>query len=108
MPVGMLPWESLVQGEAARRGVKYTPAGGREMKNHGEKRVKFKTREGILAKITFQAAEVRKPLAVVSRIIAKVNTVVFSSSGSYITNDKTGAKIKLNEENGTYVRRVRV
>ena len=59
-------------------------------------------------KITFQVTDVAKPLASVSRILDKGNTVVFSRTkgGSYILNEKTGGKIPLVEEKGTFVMNV--
>ena len=59
-------------------------------------------------KITFQVTDVAKPLASVSRILDKGNTVVFSRTkgGSYILNEKTGGKIPLAEEKVTFVMNV--
>ena len=52
----------------------------------------------------FQVTDVSKPLASVSRILDKVNSVVFSrkQGGSYIVNN-SGQKIQLTEEKGTFV-----
>ena len=46
-----------------------------------------------------------KPLAAVSKILDKGNTVVFSrgNAGSYIRNDKTGEKTVIKEEKGTFL-----
>ena len=48
---------------------------------------------------------VSKPLASVSRILDKGNTVVFSRSGegSYIRNEATGEKVPIVEDKGTFV-----
>ena len=76
------------------------------MENLGEKTVRFKKSGGdSLNSITFQVMEVGMPLAAVSRILDKGNTVVFSrgSFGSYFRNDKTGEKTPLKEEKGTFV-----
>ena len=80
--VGMLPGEEMVEGESKRKGVRYVAANGGKMENHGEKRVRFR-RNGSDAvnSITFQVTGVSKPLASVSRIPDKGNTVVFSRSG---------------------------
>ena len=76
------------------------------MDNLGEKKVRFR-REGSAAvnSITFQVTDVGKPLASVSRILDKGNTVVFTrnSGGSYIINEKTREKIPIKEEKGTFV-----
>ena len=56
--------------------------------------------------IVFQATDVRKPLAAVSRILDKGNKVVFSRYGSFIQNEKRGRKFELKEENGVFVMEV--
>ena len=49
--------------------------------------------------------DVGKPLASLTRILDKGNTVVFSRKlgGSYIVNNHSGQKIQLTEEKGTFV-----
>ena len=93
MPKGMLDWEPLVEGEAKRMGVKYVAANGAEMENYGEKKTRFR-REGLsgINDMLFQVTDVGKPLASVTRILDKGNTVVFSRKpgGSYIMNNSTG------------------
>ena len=81
LPVGMLPGEETVEGESKRKVVRYVVANGGKMENHGEKRARFR-RNGFEAvnSITFQVTGVSKPLASVSRILDKGNTVVFSRS----------------------------
>ena len=76
------------------------------MDNLGEKKVRFR-RDGApgVNSITFQVTGVGKPLASVSRILDKGNTVVFSRNdqGSYIFNEKTQHRIPIKEEKGTFV-----
>ena len=57
--------------------------------------------------IAFQATGLRKPLAVVSKIVEKGNKVVFSPAESYILNIATGKRMELQMENGTYVMNVK-
>ena len=106
LPVDVVPNETLVEGEAKKRGVRYIAANGGKMDNMGVKKVRFR-REGSTAvnSITFQVTDVGKPLASVSRILDKGNTVVFTrnSGGSYIVNEKTREKIAIKEEKGTFV-----
>ena len=106
LPADMLPNEALVEGEARKKGVRYVAANGGKMDNLGEKRVRFR-RNGAAAvnNITFQVTGVSKPLASVSRILDKGNTVVFSriGEGSFIRNERTGEKIPIVEEKGTFV-----
>jgi hypothetical protein len=106
LPRDMLPNEALLEGEAKKRGVKYVAANGGRMDNLGEKKVRFR-RNGSLATntITFQVTDVSKPLASVSRILDKGNTIVFSRTGkgSYILIEQSGEMIPILEEKGTFV-----
>ena len=55
-------------------------------------------------RIKFQVADVKKPLMAVKRIVENGNRVVFSESGSFIINDRTGEKLKLRENGrGSYL-----
>ena len=106
MPKGMLDREPLMEGEAKRMGVKYVAANGAKMENYGEKKIRFRKEcLGGINDMLFQVTDVGKPLASVSRILDKGNTVVFSrkQGGSYIVNNCTGQKIPLTEEKGTFV-----
>ena len=109
MPRGMLDGEPMVEGEAKRSGVRYVAANGAKMENYGEKRVRFR-KEGLpgVSNMLFQVTDVGKPVASVTRILDKGNTVVFSRSagGSFIVNDGSGRKIPLVEEKGTFVMEV--
>ena len=106
MPKGMLDREPPVEGEAKRMGVKYVAANGAKMENYGEKKIRFR-REGLsgINDRLLQVTDVGKPLASVTRILDKGNTVVFSRKpgGSYIMNNSTSQKIQLTEEKGTLV-----
>jgi hypothetical protein len=100
MPKDMLP------NEPKRSGVRYVAANGARMENQGEKKVRFKKGGAdMMNNIVFQVTDVGKPLAAVSKILDKGNTVVFSRvpGGSYIRNDKTGEKTEIKEERGTFV-----
>ena len=94
MPRDMLQHETLVEGAPKKSGVKYVAANGAKMDNNGEKRVRFKE-EGLngINSMVFQVTDVGKPLASVSRILDKWNSVVFSRGpkGSYVVNIKLGA-----------------
>ena len=109
MPRDMLSGEPLVEGEAKKAGVRYVAANGARMENYGEKKVRFK-KEGLAGvnSMLFQVTDVGKPLASVARILDKGNTVVFSRGrgGSYVVNDRTGRRIPLVEEKGTFVMEV--
>ena len=69
----------MVEGEAKRLGVKYVAANGAKMDNYGQKRIRFK-KEGLggISDMLFQVTDVGKPLAFVTHILDKENSVVFS------------------------------
>jgi len=102
IPQGMLNEIKVQESEGSRNGVQYIAANGAKMPNLGEKKVFFKTKDGMESNVVFQVTHARKPLASVSKIVKKGNKVIFSPSGSYIENIDTGKKIELNEANGTY------
>ena len=106
MPRDMLTSEPLLEGEGKKTGVRYVAANGAKMENYGEKKVRFK-KDGHtgINNMLFQVTDVGKPLASVSKILDKGNTVVFSrgQGGSYLINDWTGYRIPLVEEKGTFV-----
>ena len=81
MPRGTLEGEPLVEGEAKRLGVKYVAANGAKMDNHGQKRIRFK-KEGLggISDMLFQVTDVGKPLASVTRILDKRNSVAALTS----------------------------
>jgi hypothetical protein len=100
MPWQMLPQEPLV--ESSKANSRYRDASGHEMANKGQKEIKMKI-NGKIASMVFQATDVRKPLAAVSRIVEKGNTVVFDSDNSYILHKASGTRTPIDLENGAYV-----
>ena len=105
MPKDMVPNERLIDGDAKKAGVKYVAANGGTMENYGEKRVRF-MRKGATSvdAITFQVTDVSKPLAAISRLLDKGNTVVLSRrpGGSYVENDFTKERFEVQERGGTF------
>ena len=53
--------------------------------------------------MNFSVTDCKKPLASVSKIVDRGNRVVFDEDESYILNKKTGEKISLERDRGTYV-----
>ena len=84
-PDGLLPEVETRPSAGSKKGVNYIAANGSRMPNMGEKKVKFKTKDGINSNITFQATKVKKLLAAVSRITEKGNWVCFGPHGSIHT-----------------------
>ena len=72
-------------------GVHYIAANGSEIKNEGEKRLRAFTEKGLPINMTWQIAEVKKPLASIGRICDAGNVAVLTEKGGYIVG-KAGAK----------------
>ena len=72
------------------------------IENLGQKRVDFEAANGVQSNMLFQVKDSRKPLASVSKILAKGNRVVFAPDRSYIENVSSGRKIDMQLTNGTY------
>lgn len=102
MPASEVPEVPIKESEGSRRGVNYVAANGSKMPNLGEKNIRFSTKDGTRSGIVFQITHTRKPLASVSKIVKKGNSVTFSPEGSHILNLRTGRKIDIEEANGTY------
>ena len=65
-----------------------------------EKKVRFKTKDGLNSSIAFQVTNVKKPLTAVSKITEKGNWVCFGRSEVYIENVATGKRTDLELHNG--------
>ena len=98
----MLPEVETKPSKGSASGVTYIAANGNRMTNKGEKKVHFKTQDGISSSITFQVTDVKKPLAAVSKIVEKGNWVCFGPGEAYIYNIATEKQTKLDLINGTY------
>ena len=89
--------------------IKLEAANGTPIETYGEKLVKFEM-DGVEGKagMKFLMTDVQKPLAAVSAIVEAGNEVVFRSgvNDSFIRNPKTGEKVPLKRERGTYTMEV--
>jgi hypothetical protein len=106
MPVEFLKAQPMEATSEDQKKARHIATNGDVMYNAGQKKAKFKTKDGNIRSIAFRATGVRKPLAAVSRIVEKGNKVVFSPSGSYIQNLANGKKVEIEQEKGTYVMNV--
>ena len=103
IPLDMLKQVRTIPGDASKQNTIYTSADGGQMWNHGHSYVHFRsTGEQDICMADFQRTTVKKPLASVSRIVEKGNKVVFDENGGFIENLKTGKKIKIVRNNGTF------
>ena len=85
-PEGLMPEIQTKPSVGSQTGVTYVAANGNRMPNLGEKKVHFKTKDGLNFSITFQVTKVKKPLAAVSKITQKGNWIRFGPSEAYIEN----------------------
>ena len=108
MPPGLLPDYPTVPGQAARDGVTYTAADGGEIPNLGEQSIPFCTAEGHECQVTFQVADVQRPLMSVSALTARGNRVSFNGNGGVIFNAKGDNMIRFQRRRGVYVLDVKV
>ena len=74
--------------EASRQGVKYVAANGQRIANVGQKKVQGLTDEGIPLGMTWQIAEVKKPLASIGRMCDAGNVAIFTKDGGYVVPKK--------------------
>eukprot|EP00974_Lingulodinium_polyedra_P094412 9151193-Lingulodinium_polyedra.AAC.1 len=93
----------IVETEDSKNGRNYRAANGSTIRNHGEKVVRGKTKEGQDLTMKMAVADVSKVLASVARMCECGNRVVFDEEGSYVQNKKTGMKTNIEKRSGVYV-----
>ena len=102
-PKSTAPGIKIRETAASRAGMHYTAANGSQIRNFGEKKIIGKDGTGRPLSITMQCADVRKPLASVSKMAEFGNKIVFDEDGSYIENKTTKLRTPLRKERGVYV-----
>ena len=98
---GMFDDYSVKQGEAAKKGVHYLTADGGRVPNIGETRLRLFTKEKVKCSVTFQVAEIQKPILSVGTLTAMGNTVNFTRFGGTILNQKTKQKFTFKRRGGS-------
>ena len=88
---------------ASRAGLKHRAATGTSIDNFGEKTIQGVTKQGNKVGMTFQIANVTKPLGAVRAMLAAGNKVVFEAGNSYIQDKTKTIKTPIEERNGAYV-----
>ena len=81
------------------------PDGGR-IPNHGQTDVSFEPDEGHKCGLTFQIADVERPLIAVSHLSEAGNEVRLWKTGGEVTHLASGRKIKIQRKGGVYVMRM--
>ena len=104
----------LQQTEASRQGVKYVAASGHRIANKGQRKTQGLTDEGLPLGITWQVADVKKPLASIGRMCDAGNVALFTKQGGYVVPHASLEKViqslesqgrgtlKMRRENGVY------
>ncbi len=99
LPTNMFPQCELKESAGSKAGKHYVAANGAVIRNLGEKTIKFMTGERKNAQVTFQVAEVTKPLIAVGKITEMGNKVHLDGREPKIICGKTGETVaKLRNE----------
>ena len=81
----------------------YSTADGGEIANLGEQNIRFQTQEGHRCGMTFQVADVKRPLLSVPALAARGNRVTFDNTGGTIIGPKGDQKVRFHTRRGVYV-----
>ena len=102
-PKDMVPHFAIEDSEASRAGVYYTSANGGKIVNIGQTHVPIALDNGAKSVVTFQVADVSRPLMSVGKVCKTRNRVIFGANGGYIMNLATGATTQFEKKDGIYV-----
>ena len=80
----------------------YTAAAGEEITNDGEETLNLVTEENVASSVTYQIANISKPLTAVGDICDKDCLVIFGKNGGFIQN-RAGDLTKFDRRNGIYI-----
>ena len=101
-PLTMAPAAEVKSSPGCQRGQHYLSASGDRLANMGQQTLRVATDDGEERQVTFQVAEVSRPLTSVAKICDQGNRVVFGSQGGYIMSLKTGKVTPFQRESGVY------
>ena len=85
------------------RGQKYAAAGGVGINNEGEVDLPLFTNAGMPAPLTYQVAQVRRPLTSIARLCDRGNRVTFGRGGGVVQNFSTGNCTNFRREGSIYM-----
>ena len=102
MPERYVEDHEIVKGEAARKGVHYVAADGARIPNLGEVKVRLLTKEKEKPTVTFQVADVHKPILSVAALTAQGHKVNFQRDGGAIILFRSGREIAFQKREGVY------
>ena len=90
----------------SKRGKKYRGPDSSRIPNLGQLDVTFESDEGHKCGMTWQIAEIERPLIAVSHLSAAGNKVVLGKDGGEVVHEGTGRRIKVLRKGGVYVMRM--
>ena len=102
-PKTMATYIGIKDTPASRAGLKHRAANGTPIDNLGEKSIQGVTKHGNKVGMTFQIANVTKPLGAVRAMLAAGNKVMFETGNSQIQDKTRTIKTPIEERNGAYV-----
>ena len=106
MPTSLCPHISIISTEDSRRGLEYEVANGETIPNVGERHCILMTEDSLQPKkITFQCADIHKPLLSVSRCADLGYQCVLEKDGGQLVDKATGEVIPLHRRGNLYVMR---
>ena len=95
----------MLESPGSRNGQQYLTADGTKLPNKGQKSFTAMTSEGRSIGVTYQMADVSRPLNSVGRICDRDNAVVFTKTTGFILNLWTQEKTRFSREEGVYALR---
>ena len=97
-PISTADHLEVKETTASRQGVKYVAANGQKIANLGQRKIQGVTDEGTPLGMTWQVADVKKPLASVGRMCDAGNVAVFTKDGGYVVpGESVGDVLRLLE-----------
>ena len=102
-PPEMAPHLKIRPSVGSQRGQHYISASKQRLPNLGQQTLHAVTEDYQPAAMTFQIAEVSRPLSAVGEITDKGNVVVFGPKGGFILNLETRKQTRFGREGGIYV-----
>ena len=99
MPETMFPRDKIERKTSPK---KLPAASGEQIRDLGEKKLPFKTNEGIQRCITFRSASVVNPLISRQKVVRAGNVVVLDEKNLHMRIIRDGTTIKLEANNGVY------
>eukprot|EP00969_Alexandrium_andersonii_P165787 7326220-Alexandrium_andersonii.AAC.1 len=89
MPEWLLGNRRVLESKGSRKGARYPAADGGRIRDLGEVHLGIHAQEQHRCRITFQVAEVERPLLAVSTLAKAGYDVYFASSGGKVVNRKS-------------------